>query len=376
MDNKIIVQNSNNKILFILHLPPPIHGAALMGQYLRESAIIHASYECKFLNLSFSYTLGEIGKVSLKKIIHFTKLLVISCKMILIFRPDLCYFTINASGIPFYRDMIYITLFKLFRIKLVYHFHNKGISLRQEFLFDNILYKLAFNNSYCILLSTLVYSDISKYVPMHKVAFCANGIPDCIIKRKGKEKNEFVHLLFLSNMMSEKGVYDLLEACRILKRRGSKFKCHFVGQWSNVTEKDLNTKVKELDIRENVLSYGGQYGKKKDEFFEIADIFVFPTYYHREAFSLVVLEAMQHSLPVISTGEGAISEMVVDGETGFIIEKRNPLELALKVEFLIQHPKERISLGKAGRLRYERKYSIKIWENNLKNILDQIINES
>lgn len=47
---------------------------------------------------------------------------------------------------------------------------------------------------------------------------------------------------------------------------------------------------------------------------------MFPTYYHNECFPLVLLEAMQHGLPCISTNEGAISDIVDDGVTGYIVE--------------------------------------------------------
>ena len=47
------------------------------------------------------------------------------------------------------------------------------------------------------------------------------------------------------------------------------------------------------------------------------DVFVFPTFYHNECFPLVLLEAMQHHLPCISTTEGGIPGIIDDKETGY-----------------------------------------------------------
>lgn len=52
--------------------------------------------------------------------------------------------------------------------------------------------------------------------------------------------------------------------------------------------------------------------------FESADIFVFPTFYSNECFPLVLLEAMQHGLPCVTTDEGGIRDIVVE-DSGFTV---------------------------------------------------------
>ena len=39
------------RILFIMHMPPPVHGAAMMGQYIHDSALVESSFDCRFINL-------------------------------------------------------------------------------------------------------------------------------------------------------------------------------------------------------------------------------------------------------------------------------------------------------------------------------------
>ena len=58
-----------NSILFILHLPPPIHGASMVGKYIQESKLINSSFDCYYINLATAGDLSDIGQFSLKKIL-------------------------------------------------------------------------------------------------------------------------------------------------------------------------------------------------------------------------------------------------------------------------------------------------------------------
>ena len=48
------------KILFILHLPPPVHGASMMGKYLHDSKLINETFECKYINLTTAKSLQAL----------------------------------------------------------------------------------------------------------------------------------------------------------------------------------------------------------------------------------------------------------------------------------------------------------------------------
>ena len=63
------------KILFILHMPPPVHGAAMVGKYIHDSELINSQYECRYINLATATSLEDIGKVGMKKMLVFCRLL-------------------------------------------------------------------------------------------------------------------------------------------------------------------------------------------------------------------------------------------------------------------------------------------------------------
>ena len=212
------------KILFILHLPPPVHGSSVIGLQIKESKIIKVDYDCHYINLGTSKSINEIGSYSIGKILRYISILFQVINELIKHPPSLCYFAITVKGIGFYKDALVILLIKLFKVKLVYHLHNKGVSTRQNKLFDNFLYKKIFNNAEIILLSKYLYPDVQKYVPENHIHYCPNGLPDIRFKTQNKDHeilnnnhpvgtNE-VEILFLSNLIESKGVFVLLEACK------------------------------------------------------------------------------------------------------------------------------------------------------------------
>lgn len=370
------MKNRNMKrILFILPIPPPIHGSAVVGRYLQNSLLINNNFKCRYINLSTSKNLNEIGKVSFTKLTTLIKVIFNVIKEILSFKPDVIYMAPTAKGFGFYKDFLIILILKISGIKVLYHFHNKGVASKQHLFIDNILYKVTFNKSFCILLSPLLYSDIQKYVPRQRVSFCAYGIPDYNYRCHIKKENGVCKILFLSNMMKEKGVFTLLEACKILHSKGALFITYFTGPWLDLNEKDFNAYVLLNNLQENVFYDGAKYGDEKYNCFESADIFVFPTYYNNETFGLVNLEAMQCGLPVISTSEGAIPDIVEDGITGFLVNRKDPIDLADKIELLINNPFLRYQMGEAGKKKFQKNYTISVWENNMFDILKTVANQ-
>lgn len=360
------------RILFILHMPPPIHGASMVGKYIHDSHTINETFDCYYFNLTLARDLNDIGKGGIIKLFNFITQAISIWKTVKKVKPQLCYVTPNAKGAAFYKDFIVILLLKLMKQKIIIHYHNKGVATRQNKILDNYLYKKFFKNIKVILLAEILYEDIKKYISKKDIYFCPNGIPDTKDKDiiiQQKQNHTIPQILFLSNMIATKGVWELIEACSILKKSGIIFKCHFVGKWSDITEQEFKVKVHQKKLDDYIISHGAKYGQEKINFFQNADIFVFPTYYPNECFPIVLLEAMQQSLPCISTYEGGIPNIIEQGKTGFIIEKMNPSQLAEKIGYLIKHPDICKQMGKNGYKKYKEEFTLNLFEKKLKEIL-------
>jgi len=380
------MKSLKSRILFVLHIPPPVHGASVVGQLIKESVIINDTYDCRFINLGTSTQIAKIGKSDFFKFIRYISLLFKVLYQLIVFRPELCYLTFTAKGTGFYKDTLTVFIIKLFRIKIVYHFHNKGISTQQDKYLNNLLYKVVFKNSNVILLSRILYADIQKYVSEDKVFYCPNGIPDNSILISNaedlnnntdstrKRKNQtYIEILFLSNLIESKGVYILLEACRLICLKKIPFHCTFVGGEGDISARDFQKRIKDMGLSQTVEYAGKKFGAEKQDILRKSDLFVLPTYYHNECFPLVLLEAMQNSLPVISTFEGAIQDIVVNEQTGFLIPKNNFIELANKLELLITNTKLRDQMGANARTKYEHEFTYEVFESSINSILRSLI---
>ena len=361
------------KILFILHLPPPVHGAALMGDYIKKNKTINERFENSFLNLSASRSIDAIGKASSKKALFFINLVSSTIGSLIRHKYAACYVTLTSKGTAFYKDFLIVTILKLFRKKILLHFHNKGVAEGSKANKINpFLYRfvLGGKRTKVILLSPFLYSDISQFVEQERIFYCPNGIPNSITIPGQKVKNNRVRLLFLSNMMVDKGVFTLLETCLLLKKKNIDFECHFVGDWLDITETEFNQKVMQFGLTDLVKAYGKKYGEEKEKFYQDADIFVMPSF--DEAFSLVLLEAMQFGLPVVASNVGGIPDIVVNDVTGYLVQRKDPLSLSEKLINLTENPELRISMGIAARKRYEENFTMDKFENRFLNILNQV----
>jgi len=359
------------KILLILHFPPPMHGAAKVGLMLKESARFNSFFNTRYINLGLSKSVKQIGKNPILKIIRYL-LIIYRCLLCLIkFKPDICYFTLNSKGLGFYKDIPIISILKIFNVKITYHLHNKGVKEKSSRILDNILYAYVFRNSFVILLSEHLYSDIRKYVNVSQVYYCPNGIHKSTLKiHQDLESSKDFEILFLSNLIKSKGVFVLLEACRKLKEKNLKFNCKYVGGIGDISEREFNNKIKEFELISYVQYLGKLEGLEKDTILNGSDVLVLPS--SNDCFPLVILEAMQFHLPVISTIEGGIPDIVQDNKTGYLVEKGDVNALTEKIERLIKHPGLKQALGIAGYKRYKEKYTLKIFENRIIEILKDV----
>lgn len=364
------------KILFILHLPPPVHGAAMMGKYIHDSKIVNETFDCHYINLSTAKELTDIGKVGIKKLFRFISLLVDIHRSVKTLRPKLVYVTPNACGGAFYKDFIVVEMLKNMGCKIVVHYHNKGVATRQDRKFDNLLYNKFFKNIKVILLSEKLYDDVKKYVKRDDVMFCPNGIPEnCYNSTKNKNKdNTIPRILFLSNLLESKGVIVLLDALKILKDKGYSFICNFVGgETSEIDSERFKNEVEKRHLNNMALYIGRKYGTDKDAVFEQSDVFVFPTFYYNETFGLVNLEAMEHKLPIVTTDEGGITDVVKDGKNGLISEKKNPDSLAKCIEVLITDKNLCEKMGEEGYRMFKRDYTLSAFERHFTDCVNKCL---
>jgi glycosyltransferase involved in cell wall biosynthesis len=144
-----------------------------------------------------------------------------------------------------------------------------------------------------------------------------------------------------------------------------------IGEEGDYTKKDIKNMILHLNLTDSVKYLGPKYGKEKNTIIGNSDILLYPSL--NDAFPLVLIEFMRDGHPIIATREGAISEIIEDGTTGFLVDKSKPYQLAEKVEILFNDRALLKKMGQAARSKYEQKYTLNIFELNIKDTFEKII---
>lgn len=363
------MQKKKPKILFIMQLPPPVHGASLINQYIYNSELINDTFNTKTIALNFVSRINQIGKFSFTKLIKMIILFREIKKGIRSFKPDLVYYTLSPVGGAFYRDVLYIWLIKLLKVKIVFHLHGKGIKKTiQSNKIKTFIYNYTFNQTNVICLAKTLAQDIED-VYNDKPFILWNGIPENNQLRQTHLKQDYISLLYLSNLVRTKGIYIFIEALKILDKEGYNFQANIIGnETADISIKGLKKQIEDAGLLHKINILGAKYGDEKYSYLSTADIFVFPTFYKNECFPLVILEALQFGLPVISTYEGAISE-IVSKDVGILTQQQSVSELVDAIRLLITNKEQRGRLSENARSRYESHYTLEKFEMDLSNIL-------
>ena len=358
------------RILLFLKTPPPVHGASLMNLYVKDSIFLRKNFRIRDISISYAKSKSDIGKITLSRFIIVISVIIKLLFELLFHRPDLVYFQISPINIAFLRDSFYVFILKIFRANILFHIHGKGISQSKSFLLKK-LYKFVFKNSSVICLSEKLTYDVKDVYP--GVPYILNnGIPP-IKMNKSTSNDKKIKIIYLSNLVKTKGIFEYLEASVLLAKSNLNFSALIIGKEGDVSESELMSYIDDKKLNNYVDYLGPIYNKEKYDILRKCDIFVFPTFYKNEAFPLVILEAMQNGIPVVTTKEGAIPEIIDDGITGFLVDKNRPEQIAQKIEILLKNKSLRKKMGEAGRKKFIEKYTLDKFEENLVNILDHVL---
>lgn len=358
------------RVVFIAPLPPPIHGSAMMSDYIRKSELINSEFNCRYVNMSTSRRMDEIGRGGVKKLFRFIGSYCRLLWLLLTFWPDCCHLAITCHGIGFLKDAPFVLLCKLFRRRIIIHQHNKGMAADVDRPIYKWLLPLVYRNATVVLLSWRLYPDIERVVSREQVRIIPNGIPAVTAERR-KTANPIPQLLFLSNLIESKGVLTLLDACKLLKEQGYRFTCRFVGaETAEINRTRFDREVASRGLNETVSFAGPRYGVDKESELSGSDAFVFPT--KEDCFPLVLLEAMQHYLPVVATDQGGIADIVENGISGLISEAK-ATDLATKIKGLLDNPTYRRQLGENGYRRFMQLFTVRKYEDSISDMLRYVI---
>ncbi len=168
------------------------------------------------------------------------------------------------------------------------------------------------------------------------------------IRTKACAENEKFKMVFCSRIDRNKGVYEIIEAVRMLKQHGkSNFQLDCFGP---STEEELTPFLEATRGVEEIHYLGYVDNSQIIETLSQYDVMLFPTYYEGEGFPGVVIESLIAGVPIIATDWKYNAKYVLDGETGVLCGIKDAKGLCGAVEklyddrALVNRMKERCSL--------------------------------
>lgn len=162
-------------------------------------------------------------------------------------------------------------------------------------------------------------------------------------------------LLFAARLLWSKGLGDLIEASKILQRRGVRFSFQVAGIVDRDTLDAIDVQVLEDWQQAGLIDWLGTVTDMPD-LLARANIVVLPTFYG-EGVPRILIEAAACARPIICTDIAGCREIVSDGENGLLVPARDITALATAIEKLVLAPALRDTMGLKGRQKVEQSFS-------------------
>jgi glycosyltransferase involved in cell wall biosynthesis len=182
-------------------------------------------------------------------------------------------------------------------------------------------------------------------------------------------------IVSIGRLIAKKGLSNLIRACAMLVERGISFRCEIFGE--GPLESQLLGEIAELGLQDCIRLAGAKPQHEIRKRLADASVFVLPSVPEAaggmDNLPTVIMEAMATGLPVVSTRIGGIPEMIVENETGFLVQPEDPVALADAIEKVTNDRSLGQRLGQAGYRRAQALFSI---EKNVRDLCALICNDA
>jgi glycosyltransferase involved in cell wall biosynthesis len=320
--------------------------------------------------MNVAYTIHKLGWYYTSKIgwtidslVHYPKAVWIFLKLLKKFKPDLLY--TNS-----YRPVFLLRPF--LKANIVYHAHDPHGETRQGRIFLKLIDKKI---ARYIAVSSYIQKDLLQCgIAANKIELIYNGVqrtaePIAVSSRQYMPAGT-LRIGIAGQIIPRKGHQDLLLALESI--RGSvPFECLIFGGSNNAFTNQLKQLIKQHGLCEQVIWNG--FVNDKNDIYPLIDILVAPTR-NDEPFGLVAAEAGAFSVCSVVTDSGGLPEIVVDGQTGFVVPKQSPAAIAEKLTLVYNNPYLLKELGENAAQRVKEKFTLGHMEKRIGLLFDQFFN--
>ncbi len=342
------------------YLPPPHFGpstayTALMRSEFAQRCQIH------FINLRVARDIQDLEKFRWSKLARLAQFFAQELFLLVTHRFDFVCYPISFNRNAFLKDALLLGMARLRGVPTVLFAHGNGLPEfydRSPRWLRRVIHATIDNAAAAIVLGDALRFNFEHHLPPERIAVVPLGIEDNPPLPPRHRTDDRPTVLFLSNLIPEKGVFVLLDAIPAIIRERPDARFVFAGRWwSEEVRLQAEQTIKATGIADHVTFTGLVVGDAKWLALVSADLLAFPTFYHYETFGFVLLEAMRAGLPVVTTARAAIPEIIRDGVNGLLVAEQDPGDLARKILQLLNDPKRRAQMSQANRERFASFYT-------------------
>jgi glycosyltransferase involved in cell wall biosynthesis len=314
------------RLLLIGLLPPPVGGVAAIYESLIDSNLSDI-FDLRILNISSGNSrkaLRNRGRFSIGKIFKTFFLLARLVRTLLRWRPHAIYLSFNSTRWAGYRDSLFIRTAHSFGVKIVIRFENcrlvdyyeNGSKRRKRRIVRTfgLVDSIHVGNPH-------MKKSISNVLPKNKIVAFPTGIDGSALSAIAAERenrNPTGKILFLGNLIVEKGIMELIEAFDVVAAAEPECELTLAGPWVGKDKQRIIERIDRSPFKSGIHLPGVVSGEAKLDLFREADVFIMPTHL-QEGCSSALIEASAAGLPVITCEVGGIPSTIRHGKGGFFV---------------------------------------------------------
>ncbi len=298
------------RVIQVGPLPPPVHGMANVN--IAMSRILSDLAGVDFYSIDTSSKSLDKGFIT-----RFNRMISVFCSLagylyVLRFAGEKAVYLSVSGGYGKWYELLFVLAARCFGARIVMHHHCFSYLNYKSFV-ASCLFKASGPQAIHVVLSAEMGAVLSRRYGVRRTLSISNAAfmdKSNVYECKSWQEQETLNIGYISNISSEKGIFEFMELCEHLHARRIKFRAIVAGPFVDGRTEHSVTKVA-TQLRE-IEFVGAVFGEEKREFYRTIDILCFPTKYKNEAEPLVVLEALASGVPVMAFDRGSIAEVLCD----------------------------------------------------------------
>ncbi|ALC82638.1 MULTISPECIES: glycosyltransferase family 4 protein [Bacillus] len=364
------------EIIIIGPIPPPIHGESVALKQIIESKNFKSKYKLKVINTNRA-VIHQVGKFSFRKILQDVIIIIKTFLNLINRKKHALYVSISQTKLGLFRDLILIQLGNQFASKTIIHLHGNNLGNILDSLSPfqmKFVKKVLGKVTTGIVLGEKLKSNYRGLV--RNVQIVANGVDLNFIsdkdidEAKSLKTNSKINIVYLSNLMKEKGYIELVKAVTELIDEGYSINLTLAGAIHDEKDYFVMKKFIEKHGFDNSIRYIGIVTNlKKKKLLLDSDLMILPSNYAVEGQPISIIEGMAAGLPIISTQRGCIEDLI--NSNGILLEEGSSTLIKESIVSIINDPEKMNLYSQASRQHYLTNFSDKKYIDNIIKAIEE-----